>query len=455
MSGWNFDNSYRRLPSVLFEERMATPVRAPTLLLWNDAVAARLGLDDVSVDVLAGNALPSGAEPIAQAYAGHQFGHPNMLGDGRAVLLGEQIAPDGARFDVALKGSGRTRYSRSGDGRAALAPMLREYIISEAMRGLGVPTTLSLAVIDTGEAVLRENIGPGGILVRVAASHIRVGTFQFAAGQDDPAVLQALADHAMARHYPALAAGDYLGFLSAVCDTQARLVAEWMRVGFVHGVMNTDNMAISGETIDYGPCAFLENYGRDVVFSSIDQTGRYAFGEQPRIALWNLTRFAETLLGLGVDVEDLKAVLGGFPRLFEGYWHAAMWAKLGIVSDDETLLPEVLDWLEASGLDHSNFFRGLADALERGEVVEAPWAERWRGMTSGVSVALIRAAAPAVIARNHLVDAALRAGEAGDLAPARALLAALAAPYAETDANAAFRVPATPEQAIRQTFCGT
>lgn len=453
MSGWNFDNSYKRLPSALFEERAATPVRAPEVLLWNEGVAARLGLGAVPAAELTGNALPAGAEPIAQAYAGHQFGHPNMLGDGRQVLLGEQIAPDGARFDVALKGSGRTKYSRSGDGRAGLGPMLREYVISEAMRGLGVPTTLSLAVLGTGEAVLREDIGPGGILVRVAASHIRVGTFQYAAALEDVEVLRALADHAMARHYPEVGQGDYLGFLAAVCERQARLVADWMRVGFVHGVMNTDNMAISGETIDYGPCAFLENYGRDVVFSSIDHTGRYAFGEQPRIALWNLTRFAETLLGLGVDVEAMKQVLGGFAGAFEGHWTAMMQAKLGLGSDE--VVPEILNWLEESGADHTNFFRGLADALERGEALEAPWGERWRGAVRGDAVALIRATAPAVVPRNHVVDAALKAGVAGDLGPVQALVAAMAAPYVETVASAPFCVPAEPGEAITQTFCGT
>lgn len=456
-AGWNFDNSYRTLPPVLFEARAATPVKAPAVLLWNEGVAARLGLGVVPADVLAGNVPAEGSEPIAQAYAGHQFGHPNMLGDGRQVLLGEQIAPDGMRFDMALKGSGRTAYSRGGDGRAALGPMLREYVVSEAMRALGVPTTLSLAVLGTGEGVLRDEPKPGGILVRVAASHIRVGTFQFAAAQDDPGVLRALADYTMARHYPDVAAGDWLGFLGAVVARQAMLIAQWMRVGFVHGVMNTDNMAIAGETIDYGPCAFLETYGREMVFSSIDHGGRYAFGEQPRIALWNLTRFAETLIGLGVDVEALKGVLAEFPAAFEGHWRGFLAAKMGILGGEgaDAVVDSVLDWMESAGVDHTNFFRGLADALERGEAVDAPWAAQWRGLTGAESVAMIRAAAPAVIPRNHLVDAALRAGEAGDLAPVRALLGALAAPYAETPANAAFRVPATAGEAVTQTFCGT
>jgi uncharacterized protein YdiU (UPF0061 family) len=426
MSGWRFDNSYRRLPAVLFEARLPTPVKAPETLIWNGALAATLGLADVSADVLAGNVLADGSEPIAQAYAGHQFGHPNMLGDGRQVLLGEQMAPDGLRFDVALKGSGRTRYSRGGDGRAALGPMLREYIISEAMAGLGVPTTRSLAVVATGERVLREEILPGAVLVRVAASHIRVGTFQFAAAQEDGEALRALADHALERHYPVVAAGDYLGLLEAVVGAQAALVANWMRVGFVHGVMNSDNITISGETIDYGPCAFLESYGRDVVFSSIDHGGRYAFGNQPRMALWNLTRLAESLLPLLGDGpsegaqkrarEAAAAVLEGFPARFEAAWLAGMRGKLGLVqagADDLAFVGGVMDWLEGAGLDHSNFWRGLADGLEGGALPEAEWVEGWlarigdQAENKAAAAALIRATAPAVVPRNHLVAAAL------------------------------------------------
>jgi uncharacterized protein YdiU (UPF0061 family) len=426
MSGWRFDNSYRRLPAVLFEARLPTPVKAPETLIWNGALAATLGLADVSADVLAGNVLADGSEPIAQAYAGHQFGHPNMLGDGRQVLLGEQMAPDGLRFDVALKGSGRTRYSRGGDGRAALGPMLREYIISEAMAGLGVPTTRSLAVVATGERVLREEILPGAVLVRVAASHIRVGTFQFAAAQEDGEALRALADHALERHYPEVAAGDYLGLLEAVVGAQAALVANWMRVGFVHGVMNSDNITISGETIDYGPCAFLESYGRDVVFSSIDHGGRYAFGNQPRMALWNLTRLAESLLPLLGDGpsegaqkrarEAAAAVLEGFPARFEAAWLAGMRGKLGLVqagADDLAFVGGVMDWLEGAGLDHSNFWRGLADGLEGGALPEAEWVEGWlarigdQAENKAAAAALIRATAPAVVPRNHLVAAAL------------------------------------------------
>ncbi|WP_439534832.1 protein adenylyltransferase SelO [Polymorphobacter sp.] len=467
MDGLRFDNSYVTLPEILFELRAPTPVKAPETLIWNTPLCERLGLDTnkVPVDILAGNVLASGSQPIAQAYAGHQFGHPNMLGDGRAVLLGEHLAPDGARFDIQLKGAGRTRYSRGGDGRAALGPMLREFIVSEAMAALGVPTTRSLAVVATGEHVLREAVLPGAVLVRVASSHLRVGTFQFAAAQDDPGVLRALADHALARHFPELLPGDYLGLLQGVCARQAALVADWMRVGFVHGVMNTDNMTISGETIDYGPCAFLESYGRDVVFSSIDAQGRYAFGAQPQIALWNLTRLAESLLPLLGDEserarEAATTVLQGFPTQFEAAWLAAMRGKLGLAAAEEgdmALVSDVLDWLEQAGTDYTNFWRGLADGLEGGVLPEAEWVKGWLARIGDrrEAAALIRRSAPAVVPRNHVVEAALRAAEAGDLAPVRALLAALDEPYAETAANAAFRVPARPEEVVRETFCGT
>ncbi len=464
---WALENSYAALPELLFERRVPAPVAAPSLLLWNAPLAARLGLPTAPppVEWLSGNALPTGADPIAQAYAGHQFGSPNMLGDGRAVLLGEQVAPDGARFDIGLKGSGRTRYSRGGDGRAALGPMLREYIISEAMAALGVPTTRSLAVVASGEPVLRDFILPGAVLVRVAASHIRVGTFQFAAAQDDPAALKALADHAMARHWPALPPGDYPGFLASVVGAQARLVADWLLIGFVHGVMNTDNMTISGETIDYGPCAFLESYGRETVFSSIDHGGRYAYGNQPRIALWNLSRFAETLLPLfGLEPEaavaQAQGLLAGFQPVFEAHWLGGMRAKLGLAGEapgDEALVAAVLDWLETDGRDFTNFFRSLADALESGIAIDAPWWAEWLArLADPVSAAAaIRRAAPAVIPRNHMVEGALQAAEAGEMGPAKALLEALSDPWSETAANAPFRQPATAEQAVRQTFCGT
>jgi uncharacterized protein YdiU (UPF0061 family) len=445
---------------------MPTPVKAPETLIWNGALAGLMGLEEMPAAMLAGNVLVEGSEPIAQAYAGHQFGHANMLGDGRQVLLGEHVTPDGLRLDVALKGSGRTRYSRSGDGRAALGPMLREYIISEAMAGLGVPTTRSLAVVATGEPVLREEILPGAVLVRVAASHVRVGTFQFAAAQEDGEALRALADHALARHYPDVLPGDYLGLLDAVVGAQAALVADWMRVGFVHGVMNSDNMTISGETIDYGPCAFLEGYGRDVVFSSIDTHGRYAFGNQPRMALWNLTRLAESLLPLLGDDgrERATAVLEGFPGRFEAAWLAGMRGKLGLAeagADDLALVSAVLDGLEAAGTDHTNFWRGLADGLEGGleggALPQAEWVPAWLARIGDrrAAAALIRRTAPAVVPRNHLVHAALKAAEAGDMGPVRALLAGLAAPYEETAANAWLRVPARAEEAVRETFCGT
>ena len=473
MGSWQFDNSYTWLPEALFECRAPTPVKAPRTLVWNAALAVRLGLgpDVASADVLAGNVLADGSQPIAQAYAGHQFGHPNMLGDGRQVLLGEQIAPDGTRFDVALKGSGRTRYSRSGDGRAALGPMLREYVISEAMAAMGVPTTRSLAVVGTGEHVLREEILPGAVLVRVAASHIRVGTFQYAAALEDVEVLRALAEYSRARHYPDVAPGDWLGLLDGVVGRQAALVADWMRVGFVHGVMNSDNMTISGETIDYGPCAFLETYGRDVVFSSIDHGGRYAFGNQPRMALWNLTRLAESLLPLLGDGpgegetdkarEQVMAVLESFPARFEAAWLTGMRGKLGLSEagpDDVAFLGQVLDWLEHSGLDHGNFWRGLAEGLDGAvPLPEADWVPVWlaRLPDRAAAAALIRRTAPAVVPRNHLVEAALTAAVQGDLAPFEALVEAVRAPYVETSRNAVFRQPARPGEEVRETFCGT
>ncbi|MDO9632433.1 MAG: YdiU family protein, partial [Humidesulfovibrio sp.] len=304
--GWNFDNTYARLPESLHVRMNPVPVRAPKLVLFNRPLAEALGLAPQEMDgeagiaVFAGNRLPEGAEPLAQAYAGHQFGHFTMLGDGRAILLGEHVTPAGERFDIQLKGSGQTAFSRLGDGRAALGPMLREYLISEAMHALGIPTTRSLAVVSTGEAVYREDSLPGAILTRVAASHLRVGTFQYAASRGDGEALRALADYTIKRHYPELAeAGNpYLALLHAVMERQASLVASWLHVGFIHGVMNTDNMSLCGETIDYGPCAFLDTYAPDTVFSSIDQAGRYAYGNQPHMAQWDLARFAETLLPL-------------------------------------------------------------------------------------------------------------------------------------------------------------
>jgi uncharacterized protein YdiU (UPF0061 family) len=444
----------------------------------NHRLATELGLDlgtlspEAAAALFAGQVLPPGAQTIAQAYAGHQYGGFTMLGDGRAILLGEHRTPDGRRVDVQFKGSGRTRFSRGGDGRAALGPMLREYVISEAMAGLGVPTTRSLAVVTTGEPVFREGPRRGAVLTRVAASHIRVGTFEYAARVDEP-TLRALADYTIARHDPELGAGPdpYLGLLRAVADRQAALVARWMHVGFIHGVMNTDNMAVSGETIDYGPCAFLNAYDPATVYSSIDRGGRYAFGNQPNIAHWNLARFAETLVPL-IDpdtdraVEAAVAVLTEFPARFEGYWLAGMRQKLGLRTDDPgdpELVRSLLAWMQRTKADFTNTFRDLsADGSPAGGPYDDPdfraWVGRWLdrlGPDAGGAPARMRAVNPAVIARNHRVEEALAAAEEGDdLAPLHRLLAALASPFEDRPEFAEYRDPPADECGYR-TFCGT
>ena len=345
--GWKFDNSYARLPEAFYVRLNPVPVRTPKLVVFNVALAQFLGLNpdalkgDEGAAVFSGNRIPEGAEPLAQAYAGHQFGSFTMLGDGRAILLGEQVTPKGERFDIQYKGSGRTPFSRQGDGRAALGPMLREYIISEALQALDIPTTRSLAVVTTGEPVFRETALQGAILTRTAASHIRVGTFEYAAAKGKPNEIRALADYTIRRHFPDLAAdgNPYLALLGAVMERQASLVARWLLVGFIHGVMNTDNMALCGETIDYGPCAFMDAYDPNTVFSSIDHNGRYAYGQQPQIAQWNLARFAETLLPLIHEdpqeaVSMAKEAIAGFSDIFRHFWLAGMRAKLGLLNQE-------------------------------------------------------------------------------------------------------------------------
>ncbi|MFN7175852.1 MAG: protein adenylyltransferase SelO, partial [Thermaurantiacus sp.] len=389
--GWNFDNSYARLPERLFARVPPTPVRSPRLVLLNEPLARELGLDPdwlASKDglaVLAGNAIAEGSEPIAQAYAGHQFGHFTMLGDGRAHLLGEQIAPDGRRFDIQLKGSGPTPFSRSGDGRAALGPMLREHLVSEAMHALGIPTTRGLAVVATGEPVLRDSILPGAVLVRVATSHLRVGTFQFARATGAPELLQAILAHAIARHDPDIVGADNaaLALLGRVMARQAALVARWMAVGFVHGVMNTDNMSIAGETIDYGPCAFMDRFDPATVFSSIDRGGRYAYANQPLIAQWNLVRLAEALLP-AIDADEARAVemaneaVNRFPAMFEAQWLRQFRGKLGLFTEEEgdrALIEDLLAGLHEARLDYTASFAALA----RGGAPAHPALEAWAG----------------------------------------------------------------------------
>jgi len=473
------DNTYAHLPDLFFTRVAPAPVREPRLVLLNTRLAETLGLelDGDLAALFAGQSLPAGADPLAQAYAGHQFGGFTMLGDGRAILLGEHVTPTGERIDIQLKGSGRTPYSRRGDGRAALGPMLREYVISEAMHALGVPTTRSLAVVATGEPILRDGLRPGAILTRIAASHLRVGTFQYAAARRDDTALRALADYTIARHYPALAerAGKYAAFLEAVLARQAALIAHWQSIGFVHGVMNTDNMALSGETIDYGPCAFLDTYHPGTVFSSIDEGGRYAYGNQPAMAHWNLTRFAESLLALLSPTEDeaitvAVAVLDTFPDLYEQAWLTRMRQKLGLDTahpDDLALVQALLAWMEQTEADFTNTFRALsspallAQPAYQTEAFQA-WHARWsvrrqqEPTDAAEQLALMQAANPDVIPRNHLVEAALTAAEQeGDLTHLEDLLTVLATPYTPLPEPSRYHEPAPPSACGYKTFCGT
>jgi serine/tyrosine/threonine adenylyltransferase len=473
--GWKFDNSYARLPAKFFARVNPVPVEAPAMAIFNRELAESLGLNAAALSsdaaVFAGNSLAKGSEPIAQAYAGHQFGRFTMLGDGRAILLGEHVTPSGRRFDVQLKGSGETPYSRRGDGRAALGPMLREFIISEAMAHLGIPSTRSLAVVTTGEKIYRETLLPGAILTRVASSHIRVGTFEYAAGiVRDRELVRALADYTIARHFPELTGAEepYLMLLHAVMKKQAALVSRWMHIGFIHGVMNTDNMAVSGESIDYGPCAFMDRYSPSAVFSSIDQGGRYAFGNQPEIAHWNLTRFAESLLPLLSQDQDqavakAEEALAGFPELFEHSWMEGMRAKLGLKDGsrnlDLELIAQFLRMMEAHEADYTNTFRALSQTIPSGEKMfqteefEA-WRKNWQARLPDRE--LMRATNPAVIARNHRVEEALSAAtERGDYSPVEKLCDVLRLPFEETERNAEYRKPPAPGGEPYQTFCGT
>jgi uncharacterized protein YdiU (UPF0061 family) len=483
-AGWRFDNSYTRLPPGLFTRSTPVPVQRPGLAFLNAPLATALGLEAVGLAgpdaaaIFAGNAIPPGADPIAQAYAGHQYGHFTNLGDGRAILLGEQIAPDGSRHDIQLKGSGRTRYSRGGDGRAALGPMLREVLISEAMHALGIPTTRSLAVASTGEAVLREEALPGAVLVRVAASHIRVGTFQYAAAVGDPTLLPALLAHTIRRHDPHLADAEEpaLAFLEAVIDRQAALIARWLQVGFVHGVMNTDNMAVSGETIDYGPCAFLDAYDPTTVFSSIDRQGRYAWANQPGIAHWNLARLAESLLPtIPGDAEaalnQISTVLATFPARFAEHALAGWRAKLGLLTEedgDQALATALLAAMEGIGADFTATFSSLAAAAEAPVATPpfdagplADWRTAWRARLDrqpqpvADAAALLRRTNPLVIPRNHRVEEALAAAVAGEMAPFEKLLDAVTHPFDDTPANRPYRDGPPFGCAPYKTFCGT
>ena len=486
-----FDNTYARLPERFYARVAPTPVARPRVVKVNHALAELLDADVeflesfAGAQALGGNVVLEGAEPLAQAYAGHQFGHfVPRLGDGRAVLLGEVVGTDGRRRDVQLKGAGRTPFSRRGDGRAALGPVLREYVVSEAMTALGLPATRALAVVTTGEPVVRDGLLPGGVLARVAASHLRIGTFQFFAHTSDQEALRLLVTYALERHYPgATGTGhDAVALLEAVSEAQASLVARWLGVGFVHGVMNTDNLTISGETLDFGPCAFLDEYHPEKTFSSIDEGGRYAFGNQPRIALWNLARLAEALLPLVADDADTAIRLATerldrFESHFERAYGAVLRAKLGLLEPEEqdaVLFEGLLTRLATAGVDYTLFFRRLATAtdaagesgvtslFERDQAPVRDWLAAWRQRLAREPdaaerrKALMQRANPALIPRNHRVEALIQAAVThDDFAPFEALVSALATPYDDRPEHAHFAEPPRPEERVRQTFCGT
>ena len=481
--GWRFDNTYARLPEMMLSRLDPIPVKAPKLIIVNNALAKELGLDfsiiadEHIASVFAGNSLPQGSESIAQAYAGHQFGHFTMLGDGRAIVIGEHITQNNKRVDIQFKGSGRTPYSRDADGRAALGPMLREYIISEAMHALGIPTTRSLAVVTTGENVIRETSLPGAILTRVAASHIRVGTFQYIAMRGDVKTLKALVHYAIDRHYPNLkdTSNPALALLKVVMEKQTELVTNWMRVGFIHGVMNTDNVTISGETIDYGPCAFMDTYNPETVFSSIDHYGRYAYFNQPGITKWNLLRFAETLLPLIHDKKD-KAIeiaeetINNFGTVYKKCWLKMMCKKLGLfgeVIEDETLINDLLTWMKQNKADYTNTFCSLSkENVLKDKLFQDSkflnWYQRWQTRltqnkkSKQSSLNLMCSVNPLVIPRNYKVEEALDAASTnGDLVPMYNLLEVLKKPYDNRQEIIAYQSPPPPSEKIYQTFCGT
>ncbi|MCS6984697.1 MAG: YdiU family protein [Leptospiraceae bacterium] len=480
-AGWNFDNSYLNLSEVFYRHVRPTIYPVPQMVIFNSALAEELGLrveffTSESAELFTGNELPEGAQPIAQAYAGHQFGVFTMLGDGRAILLGEQITPEGRRFDIQFKGSGLTPFSRRGDGRAALGPMLREYIMSECLHALGIPTTRSLCVAATGEGVWRERLLPGAVLTRVAASHIRVGTFEYAAllfaHTGDIKPLEELALYSIRRHYPEILEEEspYELFLKRVMEAQISLIVKWLSVGFIHGVMNTDNMAISGETIDFGPCAFMEEYHPLTCFSSIDYEGRYAYSRQGPIGFWNLCRFAESLLPLfSLDPQKAQAqaskVLEDYDRLFEKEYLQVFGQKLGIEKaqeEDLGLIKEFLAILEEEKHDFTNAFRALGEAYQkessffsassRFKHFQKKWKKRLKRENPSVVERLLQEKNPAVIARNLKVEEAIAKAEQGDLSYLHRLLDVVRKPYEENSENEEFRRPAGIPY---RTFCGT
>lgn len=465
----HFDNSYARLPEGFFARVAPTPVAAPRLLTLNEPLAGRLGLNRdwllgaEGLAMLAGNGLPKGADPIAQAYAGHQFGgFVPQLGDGRAVLLGEVVASDGARFDIQLKGSGPTPFSRRGDGRAWMGPVLREYIVSEFMAAMGVPTTRALAAVATGETVWRENGLPGAVLTRVAASHIRVGTFQFFAVRGDEDSLRRLTDHVIARHYPQ--AEGPLSLLDHVVARQAETIAQWMALGFIHGVMNTDNMAVSGETIDYGPCAFMDGYHPDAVFSSIDHAGRYAWAQQPQMAVWNLAQLATCLIPLmgerDAAIEAATRSVHSFAPLYQAAWTRRFGEKLGLTDCGKTglaLIEELLSLMARQRADFTRVFAGLQDGRARDEFTDATefaeWEARWRAHHPDAE--LMTRANPQRIPRNHRIEEVIASAVADDMAPFERLFQAVIHPHELRKEWAELSLAPQQDQIVRQTFCGT
>lgn len=474
LSARPLENSYSRLPARFHARVRPDSVPAPALLAWNRELAAELGLGGLADDeaslarLFAGSELPPGAEPIALAYAGHQFGQfVPQLGDGRAVLLGEAIDRSGERRDLQLKGAGRTPFSRMGDGKSSLGPVIREYLLSEWMHALGVPTTRALAAVATGERVFREAALPGGVFTRVAASHIRVGTFEYFAARGDTEALRLLADYAIARHYPEAgqAPAPYRSFFRAVLERQARLVAHWMDVGFIHGVMNTDNTAVSGETLDYGPCAFMDEFRFDKVFSSIDHYGRYAYGRQGEIAHWNLARLAECLQPLDGDREAWEEELSRFPDLFETEWLGRMAGKLGFALEEDADAELIGDWLallQRDGLDYTLSFRRLADRVEAEDTSRfGEFEQRWKHRLAREPdpPAAIRrrmdAVNPLYIPRNHQVERAIRGAIDGDLTVFRELLEVSRRPFEEQPRHAKYAEPPAPDERVARTFCGT
>ena len=478
--GWHFDNTYSKLSKTFREEIKPTPVHDPNLVILNEELAKDLSLDFSKLDnkdlakLFSGNVLPNDTNTIAQAYAGHQFGHFTMLGDGRAVLLGEHLVNNTKRFDIQFKGSGRTSFSRSGDGRAVLGPMLREYIISEAIHALNIPTTRSLAVVSTGEKVVRENLLPGAILTRVASSHIRVGTFQYIAAKQNINDLNTIVDYTVERHYPEIQSSKNkaLDLLSLVMEKQCQLVINWMRVGFIHGVMNTDNMTLSGETIDYGPCAFMDHYDPKTVFSSIDKFGRYSFSNQPPITKWNLARLAECLIPL-IDKNEDQAIkiateiIDNFQNIYEIKWLNMMRDKLGLFGEDKDdleLINNLLNWMQSNQADYTNTFcylmniGSIQDQIYK-EKNFIDWSKNWEkrilinGGSKENSLELMKKNNPIVIPRNHKVEEALEAASNNNLKPMNNLLSILKKPFMKQSNIENFQTPSNNKN--YQTFCGT